>query len=216
VWIDPAGVEAAAVGFGPNERRWFGRVLAGLVGVDRCSGTRPGPRFACVDEGALLIRALPLLACPAVRSGRTDRVEAFFETLARRRLVRGEVSFVGPSTVTYRLVGPATGWAISEIHRPVSPRPGATGREITAHLACRGRLDLTGAPLKGLDLSGEDLSDLVLRGADLGGADLTGAALRGADLRGTNLEGARGLTRTQIESAVTDGTTRLPGSLGDQ
>jgi hypothetical protein len=216
VWLDRAGVEAAAASFDPEARRWFGRVLAGLVATDRCSGKPPGPPFACVDEGALLTRALPVLACPAVRAGRADRVEAFFETLGRRRLVRGDVSFVGPSTVTYRLVRPAGGWAISEVHRAVSPQPVAEGREVLAHLGCHGRLDLTGARLTGLDLRGEDLSELILQGADLGGADLTGARLHGADLRGANLEGARGLTRAQLESATIDGTTRLPTSLDNR
>jgi hypothetical protein len=47
------------------------------------------------------------------------------------------VSFVGATTVTYRLVRPAGGWAISEAHRAISPRPGADGREVVAFLECR-------------------------------------------------------------------------------
>lgn len=216
VWLDAAGVEAATRGFDPDERRWFSRVLAGLIGTDRCHGTPPGPPFECVDAAAFLTRALPVLACPAVRAGRVDRVDALFETLGRRRLVRGEVSFVGLSTVTYRLVRPPSGWAIGERHQAVSPRPGAEGREVIAQLGCRGRADLAGARLTGLDLRGEDLSELILVGADLRGADLTGAVLRGADLRGADLAGTRGLTRAQLDSAVTDQTTRLPASVSDQ
>jgi hypothetical protein len=137
VWLDRVGVEAAAAGFDPEARRAFGRLLAGLAGAGRCDGQPPGPPFACVDESALLTRALPVLACAAVHAKQTDRVEAFFETLARRRLVRGVVSFVGATTVTYRLVRPAGGWAISEAHRAISPRPGADGREVVAFLECR-------------------------------------------------------------------------------
>ncbi len=58
--------------------------------------------------------------------------------------------------------------------------------------------------------------ELILVGADLRGADFTGAVLRGADLRGADLEGARGLTRAQLDSAITDRTTRLPVSVSDQ
>lgn len=213
VWLDRAGIEAAAAAFEAEERRWFGRALAGLLGTERCHGTLPEPPFACVDEGALLTRALPVLVCPAVRAGRTDRVEVFFETLGRRRLVRGSVSFVGTTTVIFRLIPQGAAWAISNVHQAVSPQPGAEGRETIASLACPGRLDLTGARLAGLDLGGEDLSDVNLFDADLRGTDLTGADLRGADLRGANLEAARGLTRAQVESAVTDRRTRLPVSV---
>lgn len=67
------------------------------------------------------------------------------------------------------------------------------------------RADRRDAQLEGARLALANLQRADLRGARLGGADLTGADLTGADLGG-----ARGLTRAQVESATTDGTTRLP------
>ena len=68
--------------------------------------------------------------------------------------------------------------------------------------ALKGGANLSGADLRGANLSGADLRDADLRGANLSGADLRGADLRnanlsganliGADLRGANLSGARG------------------------
>jgi len=55
------------------------------------------------------------------------------------------------------------------------------------------RADLSGAYLRGADLSGADLSGAYLRGAYLRGADLSGAYLRGADLSGADLSGAEGI-----------------------
>jgi len=52
------------------------------------------------------------------------------------------------------------------------------------------KADLTGAYLRGADLTGADLTGAYLRGADLTGADLRGAYLRGAGLRGADLRGA--------------------------
>ncbi|WP_055590308.1 pentapeptide repeat-containing protein [Peterkaempfera griseoplana] len=79
--------------------------------------------------------------------------------------------------------------------------------------------DLAGARLKGADLGGANLRGALLigadlRGADLRSADLTGADLRGADLSGADLTGALFLTRSQLESARGDGTTRVPEALG--
>ncbi len=54
-----------------------------------------------------------------------------------------------------------------------------------AHAAAR--LDLSGAGLRGLDLSNADLSGADLRAADLRGTILRGATLAGADLAGTNV-----------------------------
>ncbi len=68
--------------------------------------------------------------------------------------------------------------------------------------------DLQSANLPGADLGGADL-----RRANLQEAHLPGADLRGADLRGANLMNARGLTREQIDSSLTDGDTRLPDYL---
>jgi uncharacterized protein YjbI with pentapeptide repeats len=87
------------------------------------------------------------------------------------------------------------------------------------------RADLRGAQLKGANLSraqlkGADLFDAQLEGANLSsaqleGANLSRAQLEGADLSGAQLEGANlgaalGVTRAQLEAAVTDETTVLP------
>jgi uncharacterized protein YjbI with pentapeptide repeats len=75
--------------------------------------------------------------------------------------------------------------------------------------------DLSGAQLEGADLSGAQLKGANLRGAQLKGADLRGVQLKGADLssaqlKGANLGAALGVTRAQLEAAVTDETTVLP------
>jgi hypothetical protein len=75
-------------------------------------------------------------------------------------------------------------------------------------------VDLTGAELRGIDLSGAvqlsgaDLSDVYLSGADLSGADLTGANLSGADL-----DRAKGITNEKLEQQAysLDGATMPNG-----
>ncbi len=91
--------------------------------------------------------------------------------------------------------------------------------------------DLSGANLSGADLPGANLSKVNLSGANLSGARLSypglrpanlseailsGADLTRADLRGANLRDAVGLTREQIESAITDETTVLPDYLKEE
>jgi uncharacterized protein YjbI with pentapeptide repeats len=86
------------------------------------------------------------------------------------------------------------------------------------------RADLHGADMRGADLQWADLHDADLHEADLRGAlleeadlhradlraaDLTHAHLQGADLRGADLRDARGLTRTQVDTATTNGATLL-------
>ena len=83
--------------------------------------------------------------------------------------------------------------------------------------------DLEGAILVEANLSGVDCTGVHLRGADLFGADLRGANLHAANLFAANLFGAqltgadlsetKGLTRGQIESAITGPTTKLPDYL---
>ena len=63
----------------------------------------------------------------------------------------------------------------------------ATKRGLAALWAVKSGADLSGANLRGADLSGVDLSGATLRGVDLSGANLSGANLRGADLSGANL-----------------------------
>ncbi len=63
------------------------------------------------------------------------------------------------------------------------------------------------------DLIEANLHAMNLRGADLRYANLSWAYLFGADLRGADLTNAIGLTRKQVESAITDVTTALPDDL---
>src|SRR5690606_41676710 len=58
--------------------------------------------------------------------------------------------------------------------------------------AVEGGVNLNGACLIRLDLSGADLREADLSGAALSGANLGGADLRGADVRGGELSGANG------------------------
>jgi len=68
--------------------------------------------------------------------------------------------------------------------------------------------DLRGCSLRGALAIGSDLSD-----ADLTDADLLGADLRGADVRGADLSTALFLTQPQVNAAVGNAGTRLPGGL---
>jgi hypothetical protein len=82
---------------------------------------------------------------------------------------------------------------------------------------------LTGANLEMADLSDADLSDARLDGANLRGAELSealldradfsGAKLGGANLAGASLLEARHLTQGQIDEALGDALTVLPGHL---
>jgi uncharacterized protein YjbI with pentapeptide repeats len=65
--------------------------------------------------------------------------------------------------------------------------------------------DLTNAKLEGAQLTGADLQDSRVDGADFTEAVLDNTVLKGVDLRST-----RGLTRAQIDAAITDETTELP------
>ena len=67
------------------------------------------------------------------------------------------------------------------------------------------RIDLSGASLQGADLSGADASKANFRSADFAGAVLRGTILRGADLTG-----AKNLTVEQLAEAIVDETTILP------
>jgi uncharacterized protein YjbI with pentapeptide repeats len=74
--------------------------------------------------------------------------------------------------------------------------------------------DLVGARMRGADLHGAGLrgARLIgadLRGADLRTADLLGTDLRAADLAGADLTGALFLTRSQLDAAAGDATTRV-------
>ena len=90
------------------------------------------------------------------------------------------------------------------------------------------RASLRFATLTAADLAGADLSDADLRavrldranltGANLSGAvlddaDFRGAKLDGADVKGVNLRVARNLGQSQLDAAVGDEHTVLPGDL---
>jgi hypothetical protein len=91
---------------------------------------------------------------------------------------------------------------------------------------CRAELDqatLIEANLNGAILTDANLSEARLERADLRGADLcnaklayttvNGAQLEAANLCGANLRHARGLTQAQINRALGDRWTTLPGNL---
>ncbi len=75
----------------------------------------------------------------------------------------------------------------------------------------RGRSVLTGQTPGRADLRGAVLLAADLTGADLRGADLLGTDTRDADLSGADLRDTVFLTRTQVDGARGDTSTRLPG-----
>lgn len=76
--------------------------------------------------------------------------------------------------------------------------------------------DFTDADFFGCDLSGSDFGrrrprdDPGARATILAGARFTNAVLKGTNLRGVNLSDVSGLTREQVNEAITDDETRLP------
>lgn len=78
-------------------------------------------------------------------------------------------------------------------------------RTLDLHGAFVRRTDLSGASLRGANMSKVDATNAIFRGADFEGAVLEGAILRGADLTG-----AKNLTLEQLSSAIIDGDTALP------
>ena len=70
--------------------------------------------------------------------------------------------------------------------------------------------DLRGAQLPGAHLERVDLSEARLDGAMLINAHLDQAELSGANLSGADLRGAQGLSRAQLDSAITSSSTQLP------
>lgn len=86
------------------------------------------------------------------------------------------------------------------------------------HPALHRRPDLIGAQLDRADLRGVNLRGAYLIAADLTGADLRAADLLGADLRdaalgGADLSTSLFVTQPQLNSAIGDQKTRLPGEL---
>jgi uncharacterized protein YjbI with pentapeptide repeats len=75
------------------------------------------------------------------------------------------------------------------------------------------KADFGGADLSGADLSGADLSGADLSGANLYGANLDAAILEDTQLKGVDLTHVEGLTRSQIQKAITDRTTLIPADI---
>jgi uncharacterized protein YjbI with pentapeptide repeats/5-methylcytosine-specific restriction endonuclease McrA len=75
----------------------------------------------------------------------------------------------------------------------------------TAHLTNFCEADLSNARLSHCDFSGSDFT-----GAIFAGAELSGTILIGCDLRKADLSTASGLTSAQIESAITNESTKPP------
>ena len=73
--------------------------------------------------------------------------------------------------------------------------------------------DLREADLSGADLSPADLQGADLRGADLSGATFAGADFSGAHLSGADLSGVLNLEQWRLDSALGDGSTKLPDGL---
>jgi uncharacterized protein YjbI with pentapeptide repeats len=73
--------------------------------------------------------------------------------------------------------------------------------------------NIQGADLVGADLRGAKLDHVDATGADLSNAALQNASLWGAHLEGVDLRGSTGLTAAHIETASSDGQTRLPKHL---
>jgi uncharacterized protein YjbI with pentapeptide repeats len=81
-------------------------------------------------------------------------------------------------------------------------------------------LDLHGAFLRRVDLSGTNLAganfiDTDFTNANLRGSNLKGARLKGTILRGADLREAENLTWEQLKQAVIDETTSLPDYLAN-
>ncbi|MEW2195205.1 pentapeptide repeat-containing protein [Streptomyces microflavus] len=95
----------------------------------------------------------------------------------------------------------ATGISAAALHK-------ANLRNTDLHGADLRNTNLSGANLRNTDLSGAILSGTYLRDTYLGDALLYGAYLLGADLRGADLRDTD-LTKQQVNSAVTDSSTRL-------
>ena len=109
-----------------------------------------------------------------------------------------------------RRAGPLLERASGELRSRALPR----GQRPARHRgADRSGVRWRGARLRGADLRAALLLGADLRGADLRDADLLGADLRGADLSGADLTGALFVTRTQLDAARGDASTRLPAGL---
>ncbi len=91
----------------------------------------------------------------------------------------------------------------------------------SSHKADRLILNLAGARIRGTDLSHADLANANLSDADCSYVSFRGADMKDANLKGTlliraDLTDVKNLTRTQINAAVIDESTVLPGYIRAQ
>ncbi|MFZ4270255.1 pentapeptide repeat-containing protein [Streptomyces arboris] len=101
--------------------------------------------------------------------------------------------------------------AEANLHRADLSRADLSGSALVGANLTEAALDeVTGA---GVQLSSANLTRPSLRDARLSRVDLRGANLTDADLRGAKLSDVVGLTQRQVDSAITDGTTKLPPPL---
>jgi hypothetical protein len=98
------------------------------------------------------------------------------------------------------------GELLRQVSASVRTGPDRSGADLAG--ARLGAADLTGVSLRGALLIGADL-----RGARLSRADLLGADLRAARLAGADLRTALFVTQPQLDAALGDARTRLPGGL---
>ncbi|HEX3683008.1 MAG TPA: pentapeptide repeat-containing protein [Bryobacteraceae bacterium] len=111
-----------------------------------------------------------------------------------------------------------------QLHLPSEHRESLINRDLSGYSFSKlgslfmQRADLHGWNLQNTNFSGADLDD-----ADLSKSDMRGAVLdqtrviktnfEGADLRGADLRQARGLTQAQVNTMITDKSTKLPEGL---
>lgn len=94
---------------------------------------------------------------------------------------------------------------------------GANLRKAKLQEANLQRADLENADLGGVNLFEANLQFANLQNANLQGAQFSEEVLfTQTNLKGTDLTGATGLTVGQIESAITDKTTKLPDYLDEE
>lgn len=70
-----------------------------------------------------------------------------------------------------------------------------------------------GLRAEGSDFSKVNFTDATLVGGWFGGSDFSAATFDNANLSGSDFETARGLTKTQLNTACGDASTKLPKGL---
>jgi uncharacterized protein YjbI with pentapeptide repeats len=192
----PADIRAAVtvIGRRPADRTERGRIdlqFSDLRGIDLYQANLAGIRMPAADLRQALLVEVDLSASfinganfDGAQLGQTSFRDAYLEGTSFRNVGMRQ------GTITY--IGLPTTGAI-------------TVRGCDLRNANLQNTDFTNAQLQGAQLSGADLPD-----ARVDGADFTEAVLGNTVLKGVDLRSARGLTRAQIDAAITDETTKLP------